>query len=686
MHHRRRLSRSRPKATLHRQHALLQRLSHALVEMQPIKEIGQLLADELRLMGGMHSLILATHNQTQDLFLYQTVSIKGHSETWSPVPISDHPFAEVLRRSAPEEIAPGRLTESGWLALPLGYAGTALGILAIAPPHLSRRLWRTLTACANLVATAIYTLQQLDTLETTITDQASTIAGISEIARQLNATLDVQQIVDLLLVHALGTTETTAGAVLLLSDPQTFQLRAQRGVPSSTVARLQQHPLSVAHFAELDLEREYQILDTKHLARPLRLLQEPAQQVILPLRREGRLLGMLLISIASGQGLSLTQGRFLEQLTAHAALALSNADAYTEIAQQHRLLDRRLAQLQAVSHISQAISAHLNPQALMPEIVSAVQTTLGYRCALLSLVDDAESRTLRRVAAIGIPEEVWETMRDQIVPLTSYQPFMSEPFRISRSFYVAHNHPRLRDITSDDHIRLAYRSNLGERDDNEWNSEDMLLVPLYGHQGGLVGILSVDDPADRQRPTPETITVLEIFAIQAATAIENARLYANMEHQALTDNLTGLANQRHFMMHLAQHMSWAERHRQGLAVLALDIDHFKLYNDSFGHLVGNVLLREFARVVQQQVRSGDLVARWGGEEFCALLPQSTLEGALDVAERIRLAVRNYPFPHRSISVSVGVAVFVPGMHDQEFLEAADAALYRAKVHRDTVSI
>jgi diguanylate cyclase (GGDEF)-like protein len=652
--------------------------------MQPVSEIGQLLATKLRQFGGIHSLILATHAQAQDLLHYDTISIKGHREDWPPALVAEHPFASVLRCGAPEEVAAGRLTESAWLALPLCYAGSALGVLAVAPADQARRQRATLTACANLVATAIYTLQQLDTLETTITDQASTIAGISEIARQLNATLDVQQIVDLLLVHALGTTTTTAGAVLLLTDQETFQLRAQRGVAPATVTRFQRHPLSVAQLADLDLEREYLIVDAKLLPSALRLHQEPAQQVITPLRREGRLLGVLLITIAAGQTVSMTQTRFLEQLTAHAALALSNADAYTEIAQQHNLLDRRLAQLQAVSHISQAISAHLNPQALMPEIVAAVQTTLGYRSALLSLVDEGEPRMVRRVAAIGIPDEVWESLRDRVVPLARFEPFMTDRFRISRSFYIPHNHAHLGEI-NDAHVRFGYRADLGERAETEWNTEDVLLVPLYGHQGSLVGILSVDDPADRQRPTPETITVLEIFAIQAATAIENARLYANMEHQALTDNLTGLANQRHFTMHLAQHMSWAERHSQGLAVLALDIDHFKLYNDSYGHLVGNVLLREFARVVQQQLRTGDLVARWGGEEFCALLPQSTLDGAIDVAERIRQAVRSYPFPHRSISVSVGVAVFVPGMHDHDFLQAADAALYRAKERRDAVS-
>jgi diguanylate cyclase (GGDEF)-like protein len=277
-------------------------------------------------------------------------------------------------------------------------------------------------------------------------------------------------------------------------------------------------------------------------------------------------------------------------------------------------------------------------------------------------------------------------LREQIVPLSHYKMLMAEHFRIGRSYYIPHDHACIDQIDLQELFSRSYRLPMGERAANEWNPDDLLLVPLYGHRGGLVGILSVDDPADRQRPTPETITVLEIFATQAATAIENARVYANMERQALTDNLTGLANQRHFMMHLAQHISWSERERHGLTLLVLDIDHFKSYNDNYGHLAGNVVLRQFAHVVRETVRSSDMVARWGGEEFLALLPHSTIEGALEVAERIRNAVKNHPFPHRAITVSIGVAQFAPGMSDQDLLVATDQALYRAKITRDTVSM
>jgi diguanylate cyclase (GGDEF)-like protein len=683
MRHRRRLTVRAPKQTNLTQVKVLQHLSQALAAAQSLSELGLLLANDLQQALGLNDLVLATYNEAENALHFGTVIRAKITERWPFAPADNHPFVECVWRRKACLIPATRPTKQAWFILPMIFAGSVVGVLAVGDAQQARRYRSTLEACAALLATAVYTLDQFRSLELTFAEQADTLAGISEIARQLNATLNVQQIVDLVLTYALGTAEKLNGTVLLLTDEQTLQVKAQHGATISAGGS----PLLAtgrAHIDNFNFEAEYQIQPVE--AYPPHIRLRPAGcQAVFPLRHEERLLGVLLLSAETTQPFGPIQVRFLHQLTAHGGLALSNAHAYTKIAQQHDLLDQRLAQLQAVSHISQAISAHLHLEALLPEIVGVVRSTLGYRSALLSLVDIDDPTSVRRVAAVGLPEVDVETLREQIVPLTHYKMLMAEDFRISRSYYIPHDHARIDLIDLQELFARSYRLPIGQRGPGEWHADDILLVPLYGHRGGLVGILSVDDPADRQRPTSETITVLEIFATQAATAIENARLYADMERQALTDNLTGLANQRHFMMHLAQHIAWSEREDRGLTLLVLDIDHFKSYNDNYGHLAGNVVLRQFAHVVRQTVRSSDLVARWGGEEFLALLPQSTLEGALDVAERIRNAVKNHPFPHRTITVSIGVAQFVTGMVDQDLLVATDQALYRAKITRDTVS-
>ncbi|HEX6287880.1 MAG TPA: diguanylate cyclase [Herpetosiphonaceae bacterium] len=663
---------------------MLQHLSQALAKIQSLPEMGLTLADDLQHVLGLGDLVLATYADSERLLHFRTV-VRGRAvEHWPSVSADVHPFVECVWRRRPCLIPATGPTRQAWFTLPLIFAGSVVGVLAVGDAHLARRYRATLEACAALLATAVYTSEQFKSLELTFAEQADTLAGISEIARQLNATLDAQQIIDLVLTYALGIAEKLSGAVLLLTDDQRLQVMAHQGAdlpcadgsPCLTNGR--------EYIASLNLAQGYQISPIEYVPSHLRL-RERGYQAIFPLRHEDRMLGLLLVSADSLQPFGPIQVRFLHQLTAHGALALSNAYAYTKIAQQHDLLDQRLAQLQAVSHISQAISAHLNLQALLPEIVEVVRSTLGYRSALLSLVDRDDPNSVRRVASVGLPDPEWEVLRSQVVPLSHYKMLMADDFRIGRCYYIPHDHARIDQINREALFERSYRPKIGDGAPNEWHADDVLLVPLYGHRGGLVGILSVDEPPDRQRPTSEMITVLEIFATQAATAIENARLYADMERQALTDNLTGLANQRHFMMHLAQHIAWSERDHQRLTLLVLDIDHFKSYNDNYGHLSGNIVLRQFAHVVRQCVRSSDLVARWGGEEFLALLPHSTLEGALEVAERIRIAVKTYPFPHRLITVSIGVAEFVPGMTDQELLDTTDSALYRAKITRDTVS-
>lgn len=650
--------------------------------MQPLEEWGPTLLADLCTLAGVGHVALATYNESRRELQFPYVVIDDHSQAWQPVAREDHAFGQAVGAREPRALLPGGCGDRSWLALPLAYAGVDVGVLAVGPIEAARRAERTLRICSQLIGTALYLHEHFGSFEQTFAEHASALADISDISRQLNATLDTRNVAGVVLAHALGSAADRVAAVLLVAADGSLFLAAQRGVDPRILA--QWHAGSVTEFRADLLQPEYQITDSQRLPDALRL-RSSGMQGVFPLVHEGSLLGVLLVAAARHEFSPMTI-RFLQQLAAHAALALSNANAYAAITEQHTLLNRRMDQLQAVSRISQAISAHLNLQALLPEIVAVVQTTIGYRYAMLSLVDVDNPQIVRRVAAVGIPDNHWQRLRDQVVPLSYYQDFMTDHFQISRSFYIPHDRLDETLIDRGANAERSYRVELGDRAANEWHADDVLLVPLYGHRNNLVGILSVDDPADRQRPTPENITVLEIFATQAATAIENARMYAAVEQQALTDNLTGLANHRHVSLHLEQHISWAERHEQILAVLILDIDHFKTYNDQWGHLAGNAVLREFAEILRQSVRSGDVVARWGGEEFLALLPQSTEKGARDVAERIRHSVERHEFAHRPITVSIGIAVFKHGMRDQDVLAAADAALYRAKITRNAVSL
>jgi diguanylate cyclase (GGDEF)-like protein len=152
-----------------------------------------------------------------------------------------------------------------------------------------------------------------------------------------------------------------------------------------------------------------------------------------------------------------------------------------------------------------------------------------------------------------------------------------------------------------------------------------------------------------------------------------------LERLSVTDGLTGLANHRSLMQRLNEEGSRSARNKRAFSVIMADVDNFKLYNDEFGHPAGDEVLKHVATLLRDSTRSVDCVARYGGEEFAVLLPETELDGALEVAERMRTRVQGERFPNRAITLSIGVAEF-PKHADtaHTIIAVADAALYDAK--------
>jgi diguanylate cyclase (GGDEF)-like protein len=171
------------------------------------------------------------------------------------------------------------------------------------------------------------------------------------------------------------------------------------------------------------------------------------------------------------------------------------------------------------------------------------------------------------------------------------------------------------------------------------------------------------------------------LAAHAVVALENARLHGLVERQALIDGLTGLANRRATADALHAEAARAQRLQTPLTVVLADLDGFKDVNDEYGHAVGDEVLRVFADVLRQTVRESDVAGRWGGEEFLLLLPGADEEGAVQLAERIRVGLgdRSIPgAPGLRVTASFGVAKYTGEVNSEELVVAADSALYRAK--------
>jgi diguanylate cyclase (GGDEF)-like protein len=204
-----------------------------------------------------------------------------------------------------------------------------------------------------------------------------------------------------------------------------------------------------------------------------------------------------------------------------------------------------------------------------------------------------------------------------------------------------------------------------------------LVVPIH-RSGHLMGAMELYLTEWREL-TDDQADLLNGVASQASIAIRHAQLFQAQEENALTDELTKLPNRRALAQRFLQEMQRARRHRKAIAFLMIDLDHFKLVNDTYGHLNGDAVLAELASIISTGARESDVCARYGGEEFAMILHETTEPGARTLAERIRAKVAAATFPGGlKLTISIGVAATDEPALFTTLIERADQALYAAK--------
>lgn len=214
----------------------------------------------------------------------------------------------------------------------------------------------------------------------------------------------------------------------------------------------------------------------------------------------------------------------------------------------------------------------------------------------------------------------------------------------------------------------------------------MICVPMKSSEGAI-GCISV------YRKTPQAFSdhellLLSIFSSEAVQAVEKTRMLNELKKQATLDHLTGFYNKKTFISILETELSRARRHQDSLALMFIDLDKFKLYNDTFGHLMGDKLIHDFAQQLKQTCRKMDIVGRFGGDEFVIIAPQTDQNGAQALAEKIRRGIAHFPFQttdphtHFNMSCSIGISHWSPDCGGSpsvdSLLSEADDALYLSK--------
>jgi diguanylate cyclase (GGDEF)-like protein len=215
-------------------------------------------------------------------------------------------------------------------------------------------------------------------------------------------------------------------------------------------------------------------------------------------------------------------------------------------------------------------------------------------------------------------------------------------------------------------------------------TDELVAVPLKA-KDRVNGIILADNFITRQPITKDDIRMLTMLANQAGLAVENSQLYEKTVMRSHSDYLTGLWNHGYFQYLLQSEIEKSKATKQPLSVITLDIDDFKVYNDTLGHQAGDAILRDLASLLRQQSRKMDHVCRYGGEEFTIILPYTDKPEACLIAERIRQDVEKYPFVHKEIlpgkklTVSLGIAAYPSdGAAPSELVIYSDKKLYEAK--------
>jgi len=372
------------------------------------------------------------------------------------------------------------------------------------------------------------------------------------------------------------------------------------------------------------------------------------------------------------------------QLAVQAAIAINNAHAFRRLEEQNR-------QLQALREIGDALTSTLVFEEALDVMAREAAEALGVsRCIINEYTEGDDVLT---------PLVVYERLpgggrRDRTGRLPAPRP--SGRVLLGRGTQV--------EQASDLELDEAVRAELAER--GELTSLD---VPLI-YKGLSLGLMRLVETREERHFSADEIELARGIGEQAALAFQNARLYRSLQEQADTDGLTGLCNYRRFRERLHEEFVRARRYNLPLTMLMIDIDNFKTFNDDYGHLIGDEVLRMVAGLLQTGLRQSiDLAARYGGEEFAVMLPNTPPEdtgpagdlqvppaaaglaramahrgGAGAVAGRIRHTVevttaqRACGVP-RTVTVSIGVALLTPEMYDASALvRSADAALYEAK--------
>ncbi len=326
------------------------------------------------------------------------------------------------------------------------------------------------------------------------------------------------------------------------------------------------------------------------------------------------------------------------------------------------LLDKKLFQTTILNELNSIARTQDNCEDVIKEILKLLNRVVNYHLGAV-LIEQNEIMNMmlyenQPVSEIFITESITNITKEGIT---------------KAGFSIRKDNLKITTVKS---TATRTKGNYPER------AKSILTIPLRAHKS-IIGILYLASSYENAF-SAEIIELLDIITNEASIVINNAMFYDEFKLLAITDGLTKCYNHRHFQEILENEFQRAKRYKLTFSLLIGDIDNFKKINDTYGHQVGDVVLKGIGSLLKRVVRDIDVIARYGGEEFTVIMPETDAKGAAGTAERIRQAIGEYIFsglpPKTYVTMSIGVGTYpdLKVADKFEFIEKIDKALYQAK--------
>ncbi len=572
------------------------------------------------------------------------------AQTLQPLIVND--YRTWLNRSQKFEGSP--LTAV--IEVPMLYGGELIGVLVVeevgeTKHQFSEEDARLLSLFAGQAASAVHNAQLLGETK----QHGERLALLNRIVRALSATLKLDDLLEIV-YREISTVMDTDAFFVALYDPSTteldFRIRIDQGVRESVQRRPLRPGLTHAVVTNKKplLIRDFE-QEKDHLppARVWGTMRAPQSWLGVPMLLGDRLVGVISVQAYRSNAYARAEQELLSTIADAVAVAVEHARLFEETA-------RRAEQLGTLREIDHTLSSMLELEPMLQTTLRRLEEIVPYDSAAVLLLGGT---TLRAAAARGREENA----------------LMQFTLDISNNAIFAEMDEQRAPIIIDDLAKSpAWARVPGLESARAW-----LGAPLVA-RGELIGQIGIFSGTPGKFTREHADLVLS-FANHAAIAIANAQLHAALNEQARCDSLTQVLNHGAFIDALRA----AAARGETIAMIMFDLDDFKRYNDTYGHVVGDTVLQATAQAIRAHVKNTDFVGRWGGEEFAIALCGATRAGALRVAERIRVTLAETPIKDRhdhwipAPTASQGIAALSETARDvDELIEQADRALYRAK--------